>query len=201
MLMPTLETDRLLVRPFTLDDLDALHQILDIELSEADVGDVGPRQYAERREWLQWTVLSYGELAKLYQPPYGDRAVVLKDTNLLIGACGYAPALNAFGQLPSYGLDPQATGLASPEFGLYYAISPAQQQRGYAAEAAQALVDYAFGELRLRRVVATTAYDNAASIGVMQRLGMRIERNPYPDPPWLQVVGILDHPALGAAEA
>ncbi|MDP9313700.1 MAG: GNAT family N-acetyltransferase [Chloroflexota bacterium] len=201
MLMPTLETARLLVRPFTLDDLDALHRILDIELSEADVGDGGPRQYAERREWLQWTVLSYGELAKLYQPPYGDRAVVLKDTNLLIGACGYAPALNAFGQLPSYGLDSTATGLASPEFGLYYAISPAQQRRRYAAEAAQALVDYAFGELRLRRIVATTSYDNVGSMGVMRRLGMRIERNPYPDPPWLQVVGILDHPALGAAEA
>jgi [ribosomal protein S5]-alanine N-acetyltransferase len=45
----------------------------------------------------------------------------------------------------------------------------------------------------LRRVVATTTYDNEASMGVMRKLGMRIERNPFPDPPWLQVVGILEN--------
>jgi hypothetical protein len=28
----------------------------------------------------------------------------------------------------------------------------------------------------------------------MRRLGMRIDRNPYPDPPWFQVVGILENP-------
>jgi hypothetical protein len=27
----------------------------------------------------------------------------------------------------------------------------------------------------------------------MRKLGMRIEKNPYPEPPWLQVVGILDN--------
>ena len=194
MLMPILETDRLLIRPFALADLDAIHEILDVELGAADVGDAGANQYEQRREWLQWTVMSYAELAKLYQPPYGDRAVMIKDTRQLIGACGYAPCLFPFGQLPAYGLDPTAPGLNSTEFGLYYAISPAQQRRGYAAEATQALIDYAFTELRLRRIVATTTYDNAGSMGVMRRLGMRLERNPYPDPPWLQVVGILDHP-------
>lgn len=196
MLMPTLETNRLLVRPFIPDDLDAIHQILDIELSEADFGTEGPQQYAQRREWLQWTVISYRELAKLYQPPYGDRAVVVKETNQLIGACGYAPCLFPFGQLPSYGPDRTATGLNSNEIGLYYAVSTAQQRCGYATEAAQALIDYAFKELRLRRIVATTTYDNEGSMGVMRRLGMRLERNPYPDPPWMQVVGILDHPEL-----
>lgn len=196
MFMPTLETDRLLIRPFALADMDAIHEILDVELSAADVGNTGPQQYEQRREWLQWTVMNYAELAKLYQPPYGDRAVVVKDTHQLIGACGYAPCLFPFGQLPSYGLDLTATGLNSNEFGLYYAISPSQQRRGYAAEPAQALLDYAFNELHLRRVVATTTYDNEGSMGVMRRLGMRLERNPFPDPPWLQVVGILDHPAL-----
>jgi hypothetical protein len=45
----------------------------------------------------------------------------------------------------------------------------------------------------LKRVIATTMYDNAASMGVMRKLGIHIERNPYPDPPWLQVVGVLDN--------
>ena len=37
-----------------------------------------------------------------------------------------------------------------------------------------------------------TAYENAASIGVMRKLGMRIEHNVLQDPPWLQVVEILE---------
>ena len=67
--------------------------------------------------------------------------------------------------------------------------------QGYATEAAQALIDFAFQQLRVKRLIATTEYDNAASIGVMRKLGMTIAQNPLPDPPWLQVVGILDHPA------
>lgn len=59
--------------------------------------------------------------------------------------------------------------------------------------AARAVVDYAFGALRLGRIVATTEHDNEASMSVMRKLGMRVERNPHPEPPWFQVVGILDY--------
>ena len=45
---------------------------------------------------------------------------------------------------------------------------------------------------RLRRVIAETDEVNAASIGVMRKLGMRIERNAIGEPPWLQVVGVLE---------
>ena len=44
----------------------------------------------------------------------------------------------------------------------------------------------------LWRIVATTELDNAASIAVMRRLGMRIERNPYSQPERFQIVGILE---------
>ncbi len=135
-----------------------------------------------------------GELAKLRQPPNGDRAVVPKSTGQLIGACGFVPCLNVFGQLPAFasGGASGSLSLYSTEFGLFYAISPAHQRQGYAAEAAQAVVDYAFRHLRLKRTVATT-YDNMASIGVMRKLGMRVEKNPRPEPPWLQVVGVLEN--------
>ena len=55
------------------------------------------------------------------------------------------------------------------------------------------MVSYAFNQLRLRRIVATTENDNARSVGVMRRLGMRLERNPRPEPAWFQTVGILDN--------
>ncbi len=194
MKMPVLETERLLIRPFALDDLDAIHQILDLD------AHMETQSRDERAKWLQWSVMNYEELARLWQPPYGDRAVILKQTNHLIGSAGLVPLLMPFGLLPYYqafdGDSPDDHNF--PEVGLFWAIATPHRRQGYAAEAGQALVDYAFASLNLRRIVATTDYDNEGSIGVMRRLGMRIERNPNPgQPPYLQVVGILENSRPG----
>ncbi|MEO7910245.1 MAG: GNAT family N-acetyltransferase [Roseiflexaceae bacterium] len=193
--MLPLETGRLLIRPFVMADLDALYQIVDVELSEADFGTEGAQSLDERREWLEWAILNYEQLAKMYQPPYGDRAIVLKQTGQLIGSIGYVPCMMPFGQLPALaaGLEDSVRRLSTCELGLYYALAPAQQRQGYTSEAAAAMIGYAFQNLGLRRVVATTTYDNEASMGVMRKLGMQIERNPFPAPPWMQVVGVLEH--------
>lgn len=198
--VPLLETERLLIRPFSVEDLDAIYQLLDVELSEIDFGNQGAMTLEERKRWLQWTIMSYEELDKLYQPPYGDRAVVLKSTQHVVGACGFVPSFGPFGQLPSVrtGQRDAIAHLNAPEFGLYYALSPAYQRQGYATEAAQALIKYAFTELRLKRIVATTTYENAASIAVMRKVGMRIEKNPLPEPLWFQVVGILENTAANS---
>lgn len=202
--LPVLETSRLSIRPFELDDFEAIHRILDIELE--DGGRTPERLVQARREreqWLAWSVLNYSMLEWLAQPPYGDRAVVLRESGHLIGAVGYSPTLLPFEQLPSFSralgyepLPPDAARTRS-EVGLYWAIAPDHQGKGYATEAAAALVHHAFAMLRLRRIVATTTFDNGPSIGVMRRLGMQIERNPFPDPLWLQVVGTLEAPHAG----
>jgi ribosomal-protein-alanine N-acetyltransferase len=77
------------------------------------------------------------------------------------------------------------------EVGLYWAVAPRHQRRGYAAEAGRALADYALGQLGLWRIVATTDHDNLASQRVMQKLGMALHRNPGGEPPYFQVVGVL----------
>ena len=196
--MPPLETERLIIRPFTRADGEAVYQLLDLALAPDETAANPAAARAARERWLDWTVLNYEMLAALFQPPYGDRAIVLKEGEALIGACGYVPCLAPFGQLPGTRSPTGDTpGFASTEFGLYYAIDPGHRQRGYATEAARALADYAFAELRLRRIVATTDYDNAGSQGVMRRLGMRVERNPLPTPSWLQVVGTLENPRAG----
>jgi [ribosomal protein S5]-alanine N-acetyltransferase len=193
--VPSLETARLFVRPFMMEDLTGAHRILDVELREADFGTDKMLTLAQRLEWLKWAVLNYQQLAILHQPPYGDRAIVLKLNGELIGVCGFVPCLNAFEQLPGFapdGLEGKPS-LYTTEFGLFYAISPAYQHQGYATEAAQALVEYAFQKLHLKRIIAETNYDNLGSMGVMRKLGMQIEKNPLSGPPWLQVVGMLEN--------
>ncbi len=200
MRIPLLETERLVIRPFIMDDLDAIHQLLDIDLMTAEFGTEGATTRHEREQWLQWTISSYEELAKLNQPPYGDRAIVLKQTQQVIGACGFVPSFGPFDQLPSFSSSEQNAGVhfKSPEFGLFYALTPTCQRQGYTTEAVRVLIHYAFTQLNLKRIVATTTYNNEASIGVMRKVGMRIETNPYPDPPWFQVVGILENDTVGS---
>lgn len=198
MRMPVLETERLRIRPFAMDDLDAAHRILDVEPAEGDTGFDAEKSLADRREWLQWSVLNAEQLARMHQPPYGDRAMVLRSTGELVGACGFVPSFDEFARLPSWKC-PAGGGFCSPELGLYYAVAEGRRRSGYAAEAARALIGYAFSSLRARRVVATTEHSNAASIAVMRSAGMRIERNPGSSPPWLQAAGVIDNPAAREA--
>jgi RimJ/RimL family protein N-acetyltransferase len=56
-----------------------------------------------------------------------------------------------------------------------YRLGTADRGHGYATEAASGLLDYAFGVLRLHRVIAYVDCDNAASIALLERLHFRRE--------------------------
>jgi RimJ/RimL family protein N-acetyltransferase len=194
MLVPTLKTDRLKIRSLTVRDLSICHRLyLDTRWADGDLTD--ERNLEIRRSWLDWTVRNYTELDRLNQPPYGDRAVELRENGRVIGLVGLVPLLAPFGQLPTFGS--QVDAPFSAEVGLFWMISPAMQGRGLATEAARALVSFAFDVLKMGRILAGTGYDNFPSIAVMRKLGMRIERNPFPSPAWFQITGILQKEWLG----
>jgi RimJ/RimL family protein N-acetyltransferase len=183
--MRPLETPRLLVRPFTEGDFDAVVRVHD--------DCFGPSPRAEREAWLAWSVRNYRALAQLGQPPYGDYAVALKDGGAVVGSVGLVPSFGPFEKLPWFRsrLRGRPSGLFTPEMGLFWAIGAPHRGSGYATEAAGAIARFAFETLRVERLVATTEHSNAPSIGVMRRLGMSIETNPDPEPQWFQTVGVL----------
>ena len=81
--MKTIETSRLMIRRFVMDDLTDLHQILDVELRWA-----GPDfSVDQRKEKLRsyMALAEWGEAGNLY----GYRAVTLKETGDLLGICGF----------------------------------------------------------------------------------------------------------------
>lgn len=188
--IPVLETERLRIRRFVMTDAEAYLAI------QTAVGWVDPnRSYAENlarcRKWLEWVVRNYDGLANLMQPPYGDRAIEEKATGKLIGGVGLVPCFHPFEQLPYFG--GQENAKFSTEMGMFWMLSPDYQKQGLTTEAAQAMINYMFDMLHINRLVATTEHDNLASQGVMRKLGMRLERNPFPQPEWFQVVGILEN--------
>lgn len=182
--VPNLETERLTIRPFIMDDLLAYHRCTEMCFEDgARLNDAAAVE--ETRRLLQWQVLNEEMLARLYQPPYGDRAIVLKVTGQTIGAVGYVPYLAPF---KMWDADYDAL-----EFGLFWMIDPDHQRKGYATEAARAMIDHAFAHLHVKRVIAATERDNVNSQGVMRKLGMRLEHNLTQPVESLQVVGVLDN--------
>jgi RimJ/RimL family protein N-acetyltransferase len=184
--MRTLETDRLTIRAFVLEDGDVYVRLIDAAFGAGSSGTA-----EDKRVVFEYHVAADPGLALLHQTPYADRAIVKKSRNEIVGSVGFAACLMPFGQLPSFEPTPHFTN----EVGLFWALFPEHWGRGYATEAAAAMIGYAFEQLRLRRVVATTEHDNTRSINVMRRLGMRLEQNPRAEPSWFQTVGILDNPS------
>jgi [ribosomal protein S5]-alanine N-acetyltransferase len=183
-----LQTERLQIRNFTMEDFEIYHRIWNEGFGQTD--DQG------HQDWMEWTVRNYAALASLHQPPYGDRAVVLKSTGELIGGIGLVPAFGPFDTLPYFRerSTQLPTGLSTPEIGLFWVTDVAHRGKGYAVEAAQAVIDFAFRQMWLKRIVATTDYENKNSQAVMRKLGMAIEHNPYKEPFWFQIIGILENP-------
>lgn len=192
--MPDLVTDRLLIRVFFEDDLKAAHQILDVEEAEAEGRT--PPELEYRRRLIKWTQGHVNIQAELRQPPYADRAIVLRETDEVIGSVGLVPGLCMSGRFPSLralGVPPGDDAVYA-EVALFWHLGRNHRGRGYATEAGREMIRYAFETLHMQRVIATAEYDNLASQQVMQRLGMTIERNPLTDPTWLQIVATLANP-------
>ena len=184
--MPPLQSERLVIRPLADEDLSAVMSVLAVSGPEAGVATA---------RYVRHGALNAQVLAELGQPPTGDRAMLLRETGELVGLAGLVPAFGPFDQLRG---DAEPEHLPPPalnriEIGLYYHVHSGARRRGYATEAATALVHFAFERLNVARIVATTEYDNAASQAVMRHLGMQLHRNALSEPGWLQVVGLLEN--------
>lgn len=193
--MPDLTTERLTIRPFTMDDFDAW----------AGPDGCAPEDAFEEndeREWFEWTVRNYDALAGLGQPPYGDRAVTLRETQTLVGAVGFVPTLFPLELLRHFRDtdEPPEHVCNTPEFGVFYSFGEEYRGRGYATEAVRAMVDYAFGTLNIKRIVCNTGRDNVGSARLMERIGMTVIRNASGHPPGMDVIGVLENPSPGRAD-
>ena len=88
------------------------------------------------------------------------RAIVARDTGALVGQIGFhgAPGYNGLG--------------ASDAVELGYAVDDPYRGRGYATEAARGMIAWAAGR-GIARVLASVSPNNAASLAVVRKLGMR----------------------------
>ncbi|MEY2847146.1 MAG: hypothetical protein RL076_2692 [Chloroflexota bacterium] len=143
--MPTLTTTRLHIRPLTVADTPAVH---------AYTSDAQVMMYVPPHQ------MTWAQTQAFVAAQTGDDAQALAITLItgqLIGHIILHP------------------WVAPRTYELGWVIHPGYQRRGYASEAARAVIDYAFGVLDVHRMIATCQPENVASYRVMETIGMRRE--------------------------
>jgi ribosomal-protein-alanine N-acetyltransferase len=150
--MPALQTARLLLRPFTPADIDALTPIYgDPEVMRyMRTGNPAPR---ERVAFIIDYYIRYWQ-----EHPFGLWAVERRADGTLIGQCGLFHLDN------------------TPEVEVAYLLAKDAWGQGFATEAAAATLRYGFETVSLDRIVAVVRPQNVASQRVLEKIGLGFQR-------------------------
>jgi ribosomal-protein-alanine N-acetyltransferase len=147
-----LETDRLLLRPFTAADAPSVQRLAgDSDIARTTLNIPHPYPDGAAEAWIQ--AANEAERAGAQYM----RAMVRKDSGELVGCVGLGVA--------------QRHHRAE----LAYWVGRPWWNLGYASEAALRMVQFAFTDLGLHRVWAAAMPHNPASMRVMEKIGMRRE--------------------------
>lgn len=150
--LPDLETERLLLRALTVNDAEDLYAYArDPQVARYVSWEAHP-DLAFTRAYLQSVEKKYE------QGPHYDWGVVYRETNRLIGTCGY-PRID----LPNRRCE------------IGYALSRDYWGQGIITEAAREVIRYGFETLDLYRIEALCEVPNIGSARVMEKVGMRFE--------------------------
>jgi [ribosomal protein S5]-alanine N-acetyltransferase len=147
------DTERLLIRPWTLDDAEVAFLVYgDAEVTRFLGNDGRPQESVQTmREALQRTA----ERNAVYKGRFGSWALFEKESGEIVGAVLLKP-------LPGSEKIEVGWHLARKHWG-----------KGYATESAREAIRYGFEELGLEAIYAVVYPENARSLRVCERLGMK----------------------------
>ena len=151
--MTVLGTERLILREFTVEDAEFILALLNEPSFLRYIGDKKVRELEDARQYIL-----NGPVASYKRNGFGLYLVELRESHTPMGMCGLI----------------QREELPDPDIG--FAFLPEFWSKGFAFEAATAVLQDARERLRLERILAITSLDNEASIGLLQRLGFTFER-------------------------
>ena len=154
---PHIQTQRLSLRPPTLDDLDDLHRVWTDPDVRRYLWDDGIIPKERTTQELHKTIDCFATHG------FGLWAVCLKGHTQLIGICGLLPEDNP------------------REAELLYALAPAYWKQGLITEAAQAVLQYGLESLGFERIVASADVPNVGSIRVLEKIWMCFEKQELVD--------------------
>lgn len=150
--MKVLETERLILRWLSTEDAEFVLRLVNEPSWLRFIGDRGIRTIEDARAYiLKGPVEMYRRLG------FGLYLVELKEESVSIGICGLI----------------KRDSLEDVDIG--FAFLPEYWGRGYAYEAASAVITYGADAFELKRIVAITSADNESSAKLLNKLGFRFE--------------------------
>lgn len=150
--LPNIETERLMLRPFNLNDAKEVQRLAgDVEIAKTTLNIPHPYEDGIAEEWISQHEGEYEKGASL------TLAITHREEKYLIGAIGLMMNKN-------YDRAELGYWIGKPYWG-----------KGYCTEAAKALCDYGFINSGLNKIYATHLKRNPASGRVMQKIGMKQE--------------------------
>lgn len=155
-----------------MEDLNELARINADGPTSRYVGDGQPLSRELTRQWIE------NSRENVAEHGYGTGAVVLKETNQLIGWTGIAR--------PGDGSEEIVYGFYRDHWG-----------RGFGTELLAGLMDWARNTLGLKEVRATVHRDNAASVAMLERQGFALAEDCYDGDPDTQLYVSTDGQAQG----
>ncbi|WP_299495046.1 GNAT family N-acetyltransferase [uncultured Shewanella sp.] len=144
------QTTRLIIREFTLDDVQAVYDFNAPKEVNLYTGDAGMCESLEDAK----NIITNIWLKEYQTIGFGRWAVVLKETGKVIGFCGFK----------------NETRINEVDIG--YRLHPDFWGKGLATEANKACIEYAKAHMTLDYVVGDVVADNTASINILRKLGM-----------------------------
>ncbi len=152
--MTVLQTGRIALRRLTTDDASFIRELVNEPSWIRYIGDRGVRSEDDARAYLV-----RGPIAMYERHGFGLWMCESKATGEPLGICGLI----------------KRDTLEDVDIG--FAFLPRFWGQGYAREAAAAVLDYGREVLELDRIVAITSSDNASSIRLLEKLGLRLEKS------------------------
>jgi RimJ/RimL family protein N-acetyltransferase len=150
--MKVLETERLILRRLSVDDGAFILGLLNDPAWLLFIGDKGVRNLEDARNYIVT-----GPMDMYARLGFGLYLTERKSDAAPIGICGLI----------------KRDALEDVDIG--FAFLPAFRGKGYAREAAAAVMEHARSAFGMRRLVAITSPDNEASIRLLEKLGLRFE--------------------------
>lgn len=148
-----IETERLVLRRLSADDAAFVLELVNDPDWLRYIGDKCVRNLDDARGYIE-----NGPVTMYARHGFGLWRVELKDVGTPIGMCGLI----------------KRDTLEDVDIG--FAYLPRFRGRGYAREAAQATLAHGANGLGLRRIIAITSLDNAASGRLLEAIGLTFER-------------------------
>jgi len=146
-----IETNRLLLREFIVSDADCFFKLNSDSEVLKYTGDLPFASLSEAKSFLE----NYSDYER---NGFGRWAVIVKETNALIGWCGL--------KLNEENLIDIGFRFFQYEWG-----------KGYATESSKATLNYGFNKLNINEIIGRAAKDNIASIRVLEKLNMNFWKN------------------------